>query len=389
MPTLPLTQMDDRVLAADLDNRVFTLTFGRPVPIQDLLLLLVRGTKLSVVPDPAITGSFIGELKDVTVREALGLILQPLGLDYAVSGGLIRVFRREPERRLFDVNYIATQRVSTVTVGTGPRAGSTSQVSSTTTTDLFADLAKGVQPLLSDRGTLSIDRKAGVLQVIDFPERLERVSVYLEAIQSRVHRQVQVDIRVVDVELHDGVASLNWTALSQAAIPGAASSASPRGLTGLRVTDVPRLLAALGTQGRVSTIADPRILALNNEPAIVRSAAQRHGEVTMTVTAQIGSDGIVMLHVSPLLSRTPPPPARDKKDPKDRTEPDGHVLIEADMLARVASGESVVVTGFPALEDEVTSTAGGQPKGRPLTVTRKRSELVILLTPTILQTTAD
>src|SRR5580704_16912508 len=82
MPTLPLTQLDDRALAADLDNRAFTLTFAQPVPIKDLLLLLVRGTSLSVVPDPAIGGSFIGDLKGVTVRQALTLVLPPLGLDY-------------------------------------------------------------------------------------------------------------------------------------------------------------------------------------------------------------------------------------------------------------------------------------------------------------------
>ena len=87
MPTLPLTQLDERGQAADLDNRTFSLTFAQPVPIKDLLILLVRGTSLSVVPDPAIAGAFIGELKNVTVRQALGLILRPLGLDYAVDAG--------------------------------------------------------------------------------------------------------------------------------------------------------------------------------------------------------------------------------------------------------------------------------------------------------------
>ena len=62
------------------------------------------------MPDPAIAGSFIGELKNVTVRQALGLILQPLGLDYAVDGSFIRVFQREAETRLFDINYIAAER---------------------------------------------------------------------------------------------------------------------------------------------------------------------------------------------------------------------------------------------------------------------------------------
>ena len=50
----------DRGHAADLDNRTFSLTFAQPVPINDLLLLLVRSTNLSVVPDMAVAGSFIG-----------------------------------------------------------------------------------------------------------------------------------------------------------------------------------------------------------------------------------------------------------------------------------------------------------------------------------------
>src|SRR2546427_9752703 len=86
MPVLPLTQLDERGAAAELDNRTFTLTFAQPVAIKDLLLLLVRGTNLSVIPDPAIDGSFIGELKNVTVRRALDLSPPPLGRGYRVSG---------------------------------------------------------------------------------------------------------------------------------------------------------------------------------------------------------------------------------------------------------------------------------------------------------------
>ena len=95
MPTLPLTQLDDRGVAADLDTRAFTLTFAQPVPIKDVLLLLVRGTSLSVIPDPAIGGSFIGELKNVSVRQALELILPPLGLNYSAAGAFIPQ-RRQP-----------------------------------------------------------------------------------------------------------------------------------------------------------------------------------------------------------------------------------------------------------------------------------------------------
>jgi MSHA biogenesis protein MshL len=383
MPTLPLTQIDDRLPAADLDTRRFALTFAQPVAIRDLLLLLVRGTSLSMIPDPAISGAFIGELKNVTVRQALDLILQPIGLDYKTDGGFIRVFKREPEMRLFDVNYIATERTSTVATGTGGPGGSTAQVSSRTATDVFSDLAKGVQPLLSERASFSLDRTAGLLQVIDFPERLDRVAVYLDAVHDRVQRQVQIDVRVVEVQLKNAAAqTIDWNAVAPASPPPAAGR-SPA-LTSVRVTDVARLLTALEGQGKVTTIAGTRLRALNNETAIVRAAsdiqvrAKRDRPtdpvltdgLTVTVTPQIGSDGSVMLSLSPMLTL-------GSSDAGGKVA--GRLSGEADMLARLADGETMVVGGF--------NPSGYS--GRSSGTTSRRTEVVVLLTPTILHATAD
>src|SRR5258708_7164875 len=147
MPVLPLTQLDERALAADLDNRTFTLTFAQPVGVKELLLLIVRGTSLSIVPDPSISGTFIGELKNVTVRQALGLILRPLGLDYSLDGSIVRVFRREAETRVFNLNYAATERVGQVTVAAdgGPRTGAS--VTTSTKSDVFQELARSVSSM--------------------------------------------------------------------------------------------------------------------------------------------------------------------------------------------------------------------------------------------------
>src|SRR5439155_24268582 len=123
------------------NSRTFSVSFAQPVPIRDLLLLTVRGTKLSLLPDPAITGAFIGELKNVNVRQALACILPPLGLDYTVDGGFIRVFGRERSTRIFDINYIAAERSATSTLGgraVDPAALSSTSVATVTATNLFA-----------------------------------------------------------------------------------------------------------------------------------------------------------------------------------------------------------------------------------------------------------
>src|SRR6516165_10287107 len=116
LPPWTLTQLDDRGPSSDLDKRTVSLIFSRPCQVQDLLLQLVRGTRLSIVADPAISGTFVGDLKNVSVRQALNLVLRPLGLDFTVEGSVIRVARREPDTRIFDLNYIATGRAAQTTV---------------------------------------------------------------------------------------------------------------------------------------------------------------------------------------------------------------------------------------------------------------------------------
>lgn len=346
MPPLPLTQLDNRAQSPDLDNRAFSLTFAQPVAINDVLLLLVRGTSLSVVPDPSIGGSFIGDLKSVTVRQALGLILRPLGLDFTVDGGVIHVFRREPETRLFAVDYVAAERAGDASIGIDPATrsnGSYARVTTSVKADVFADISKGVQGLLSNRGTFNVDRKAGLVQVTDFPERLDRIGAYLEAVSARVLRQVQIEARVVEVELGGNKAvSLDWTGLRQ-------------------TRDSEQVMAALSAQGTVTILAAPRLVVLNNEPAIVKAEG-----LTIAVTPQIAEDAIVTLSLSPLVGS---PQA-----------------LQADMIARVGDGETIVVAGFgrerESREKKSSTTSGGW-FGRSTVVTKRHVELVVLLTPRI------
>jgi len=346
MPPLPLTQLDNRAQSPDLDNRAFSLTFAQPVAINDVLLLLVRGTNLSVVPDPSIAGSFIGDLKSVTIRQALGLILRPLGIDFTVDGGVIHVFRREPETRLFAADYLAAERTGEASVGIDPAArtnGSYARVTTSVKGDVFADIAKGIQGLLSNRGTFNVDRKAGLVQVTDFPERLDRVGAYLEAVSDRVLRQVQIEARIVEVELGGNkAATLDWTGLRQ-------------------TRDREQVMAALAAQGAVTILAAPRLVVLNNEPAIVRTEG-----VTIAVTPHIAEDGVVTLSLSPLVG-TPQ-------------------SLQADMIARVSDGETIVVAGFgrdrESREKKSSTTSGGW-FGHSTVVTKKHIELVVLLTPRI------
>jgi type II secretory pathway component GspD/PulD (secretin) len=382
LPPLPLTQLDERSSAPELDDRTFNLTFAHPVPVRDLLLLIVRGTSLSIVPDPGIDGSFIGELKNVTIRQALALILQPYGLDYRVDGTIVRVFRRQPETRMFDINYIASVRTGESLVSGDGTGRTHAGVSTATRTDVFSELAAAVKALLSEKAAFSIDRKAGLLQVTDVPERLDRVAVYLDAMHERVHRQIQVEAQVVEVELNDETAAgVDWRAVrAQLGASASPTERTRRALTGMRATDLTKLLEALSAQGAVTTIANPTLLAVNNEPAIVQTET-----LAVSVTPQAAGDGTIMLAVTPVVKASAVAIGTTGK-PTAADIPLRPLVAEADVLARVADGETLVLAGFTrdrgVREDKHLGAKGGW-FGRGTVVTRRRVELVVLLTPRV------
>ena len=341
---LPAIQLEVAARRPDLDGPRFSLAFSVPTPIRDVLLLLVRDTKLSVVPAPSLDQRFVGDLKQVTLREALDLILDPLDLDYAIQGQVLRVYPRELDTRLYAIDHVITRR-------TGRRSiGGTTEVSSIDAADVYADLTEAVRTLLSPDGRMNIDRSAGLLQVTDRPRRLARVQQYLETAMLRVMRQVQIEAKVVEIDLRDpSSAGIDWRALI-----GALPRSKPDDEASLTIpsTSVAALLTSLSSHGTVTVLSNPLITAMNNEPAVVRvgsSADVTPAEsLSLSITAQIGGEGILHMSVSATISAQ-------------------SLVREADGVFRVRQGETVIIPGLM-----LRRTAG------------RTTDVVILLTPTVL-----
>jgi len=402
---LPVTQIDDQV-RADLDGpRRISLTVSRPMALGDLLLLLVNGTPLSIVTDEDVSGTFIGDLKDLSMRQALEAVLFPRGLDYDVQGTLIRVFPRKASTRLFDVNYVnvrrAWQRGVRSAVSVDSQASPAADLAASTESDPLDELGKGVQAMLSQSGRMHLDRAAGIVQVTDFSERLDQIGVYVEAVQLRASRQVRLDARVFEVALSGpGAPSIDWKAVATRTAAG--TQAFPgRAAAGL-MADADAVQNAIAEQGAITMIAAPHVVALNNEPAVMRVGTQsvsfesastitpdgsRRRDsrptpvlegLTLTVTAQIAADGIVQLSISPSYASR----QSQVKSPEGGSFPVLRIN-EADTMARVRAGETVVLSGF--LDDRETTKPNAGLAGlfgaqSHATVQR---ELVILLTPTV------
>jgi MSHA biogenesis protein MshL len=452
LPAVPVIQLDQQQTHPVLDGQRLSLSFSEPVPIRDILLTLVRDTPLSVIPAPALEQVFIGELKNVTLREALDLILEPLGLDYSVAGNVVRVFPRELETRLYSVDYVITRRTGSrsmsATTGTGVGGapgsalgggapvggavgagtagaasgggGSSAQVSGSDAPDLFADLTEGIRNILSEDGRFNLDRTAALLQVTDGPSRLDRVERYLDAVLLRATRQVQIEAKVVEVDLRDEFsAGINWsyvfgllgnTITATQTLSPATTGAFTLAVDGM---DFNALLNAFATQGVVNVLSSPRVMAMNNEPAVMRIGTQDVFFVTTTqvnpdtgqilqttvtpqsltegivlsVTSQISADGIIHMSINPSITERTGVATSRLGDQVPIIS-----VRETDTLVRVREGETIVIAGL--MQDRTNTDESKVPLlgdvpwvGNLFKRTERRqrkTDLVILMTPRIM-----
>jgi MSHA biogenesis protein MshL len=305
--------------------------------------------------------------------------------------------------------------------GGAVNSGSSAQINGTDGGDIFTDLSAGIQTLVSADGRFNMDRKAALLQVTDYPDRLDKIGLYLDAVQNRATRQVSIEAKVIEVVLNEEFsAGIDWTvlihsagnsvSLTQEVVPAGGANTFT---AGLNIKDFTGLLEAFAKQGKVNVVASPRVNALNNEPAIMRVGTQdvffkttsqvdaTTGRILQTtvepqaitegvvlsVTPQIAADGMINLSISPSLTERTGQATSRFGD----TVPILSVR-EADTLVRVHENETVVIAGL--MDERLTNDRSKVPligdlpgigglfrrDGR----SKRKTDLVILLTPTIM-----
>jgi hypothetical protein len=81
--------------AAGLDDpRLLSLNITRPTPVRTVLQLLFRGTAVTAIVPDSLPGTFSGELRGVTLRQALDAVLARSDFGYAVHGTAVHVVPR-------------------------------------------------------------------------------------------------------------------------------------------------------------------------------------------------------------------------------------------------------------------------------------------------------
>ena len=243
MPPLGATTQPVALAPAELQSEPrFDLSVV-DAPAVQVFPALVTGTRYSMLVAPDVSGKLSLTLKDTTVVEALDTIRELYGYEYRLQGRRIFIEPNSIKSRVFQVNYLSSQRrgssalrVSGGAVSAAPTAvaaGSTvgsvapppttqsgsaagdpsSSVSMETYSDFWADLQRALGSIVgtADGRSVVLNPSSGVIVVRALPGELRSVEKYLRATQLIAERQVMLEAKIVDVTLNeDYQAGVNW-----------------------------------------------------------------------------------------------------------------------------------------------------------------------------------
>lgn len=245
-----------------------------------------------------------------------------------------------------------------------------------------------------------INPEAGMVTVTGTERQINRVAKYIHTLTAQIKQQVMIDVRILAVSFDDSTTSgVDWSQLyklqnltinslsmaqrnissytfdNSAGITEAtfAEGSQPRNAQVLNVTgnaEVTEVVKFLSTQGDVKAISSPRVMTLNNQPALISvgqelfykikssstasgggGAVAAEGElvdsvfagILLDITPQIDSKGYITLKINPSISETVNEVASDGGV---RTIPPDLVRRQIASVIKVKDGEHAILGGL-------------------------------------------
>ncbi len=332
-------------------------------------------------------------LKNLTIDEVLDIILTQHNLSYTLENNLLKI--SYIRTKVFNIDYILSQRKSSgstdVTLssssntqqqGGGSNATSNTaqssssgggntpsdsgiKIESTDEVKFWEQLDTEFRSILNRPHDIYkapapiINKNAGLITVTATDKQLKRFENYLKKLQEKVKLQVLIDVQLLSVTMSKGrTTGIDWKQLY--ALQNVKLSASTANYNNIGTTiptdgiitdtaatgagasqlftmsaggQLSEVIKFLKTQGDVNSISNPKVLTLNNQPALITagteyfykiiSSTNQQGTgggvaattqndtinsvfagVLLTITPEISDDKTITLKINPSLSET-------------------------------------------------------------------------------------
>ena len=408
------------------------------LPLIDALALFARNNKLNIVSGPEITGFVTVDFHDLPLERAMTALLEVHGFYWEQQGDLIQIKRFKT--RSLSVDYIRLirggngQNRAQLNSGSSGTSDGGSQNNGQITVNqedeikFWEELEGQIRTLMSKDGRLVLNRLSGTIQVTDWYQRVDEIEHFLNTVHQALYRQVQIEARIYEVSLNDNYSlGIDWNKINFYGTSGNFGLSNiittPFGgfMTKAATTTISfadgsfdGVLQALQEQGELRVVSKPRVVTLNNQPALIKVATdeafftstvsqgtagtgnivtEQARSVTvglvLSVTPQISDDGWIMLDVTPIISRL-----RDiRKSPQNTATAPVLDVKQSSGLVRVKDGEMIIIGGL--IQEESSDTQRKIPilgdiplLGRLFTGTytvKTKNELVIFISPKIVK----
>ncbi len=371
--------------------------------IRTVIGFLADYGQKNIVTSPEVTGNVTFSLKKVTWQEALEIVCKTYGLSAVQEGEYIRVM---PTKTYLD-------EVSTMEKHLSEKEKLTELNTAVMKIDNAAaeDLQKTVQPLLSERGKVQIDKRTNNLVVRDVPSNLTKIEALVGKLDYAT-KQIKISTQMIEVSTSAlQEYGIDWTATgfkrtssgkeySQESNQFLDKVTDPAGSFSFTTLqdgwDLTATISALISNGNGKIVAHPEITTVDNKEARI----QMGQKIPIKQFDQSGNVVITFEEVGTLLRVTPHVTEANKILMQLRPErssytfdPNGVIIntSNAETNVVVENGQTAVIGGLTT--QDVIKDQSGIPvlKDIPLLgylfrYERKKVEnrdLLIFVTPTI------
>jgi MSHA biogenesis protein MshL len=446
---------------AEAEPELYTVV-AQDIPLGDLLFTLSRDAGINVDVHPGLTGLVTINAIDQSLPQILERIARQSDIRWSFdAAGNLVVEPDSPQWRTYKIDYVNVDRtgateatVSTAIVSSvggataagqgGGRNNSSSSISQSFNNNFWATLQRNLSNLLGETadggeaGSIVANPESGLISVRATTRQHDSIAAFINEVQTRALHQVLIEATIVEVNLNDDYQSgVDWATIGrnsgeisfgQSTIGGNLANAPFNVLTIDRqntpdaITATMRLLSQFG---ELRVLSSPKIMALNNqsamlrvvdnevyftvevEPAIVANGVASQPTYTttvntvpvgfvMTVTPQVSDSDQITLNVRPTISRIvdfavdPNPILADAG--VTNTIPKIQVR-EFESMLKVFNGQIAILGGL--MEDSVRNDADGLPGVSRLPGLRNlfgyrrevasKTELIIFIRPVVVR----
>lgn len=342
---------------ADCTYELFNIGSANGTRISDFIDQLSDECEFSVVVTDAeaqkILNSTLNKthIKNLTINEVLDLILSQNNLSYTLENNILKISYLKT--KVFNIDYILSQRKGTGSTNVTLSSTSNTPTGSTTTTTPTSSTTTGANgPSTANSGIKItstdevvfwnqldkelrsvinrpedkyvaddpiINKNAGLITVTATQDQLDRLSKYLNKLQEKVKLQVLIDVSLYTVTMNSSKSTgIDWSQLYK--LQNANINLSYNSdfntnsqsvtATGVQLT-LDQVVKFLKTQGDVNSISNPKILTLNNQPALITAGTEYFYTIksttntTSTTTTSTENDTISSVFAGLLLDITP------------------------------------------------------------------------------------